>query len=123
MGGGVLLPHDRLDGVLALLHVLDGRQLLGNGLAGRELPPGFVLLAGGVLELAGGLPLLEVAAHLAVSQVAHAAPQGIAHDVSFVGDGFALKVTALCKSHCFLNSLRVSSQGLRSMTVCACSRF
>ena len=98
--------HDRLDCGLALLHVLDGRKLLGNGLAGRELPPGVVLLAGCALELSGGLPLLEVVAYLAVSKVAHAAPQGVAHDVSFIGDGLALEVAALGEGDGFLNPLR-----------------
>src|SRR6185437_4211567 len=72
--GGVLLPHDRFDCGLALLHVLDGRKLLGNGLASRELPPSVVLLAGCALKLSGGVPLLEVVAHLEVSEVTHAAP-------------------------------------------------
>ena len=86
--------------------MLDGRKLLGNGLAGRELAPGFVLLAGCALELAGGLPLLEVVAYLAVSKVAHAAPQGVAHDVSFIGDGLALEVAALGEGDGFLNPFR-----------------
>ena len=106
LGSGVLVPHDRLDCGLALLHVLDGRKLLSDGFAGRELPPGIVLLSGCALELSSGLPLLEVVAYLTVSMDAHAAPQGIAHDVSFIGDGLALEVAALGEGDGFLNSLR-----------------
>ncbi len=104
--GGVLLPHDRFDCGLALLHVLDGRKLLGNGIAGRELPSGIVLLAGRVLKLSGSLSLLEVVAYLAVSKVAHAAPQGVAHDVSLIGDRLALEVAALSKADSILNPFR-----------------
>src|ERR1700734_3707547 len=101
---GVLLSHDRLDCGLAVLHVPDGRKLLGNGIAGRELPPGVVFLAGCELKLSGGLPQLEVVAYLAVSKIAHAAPQGIAHDVPFIGDGLALEVAALGEGDGFLNA-------------------
>ena len=52
MGGSVILTHDRLGGLSSLLHVLDGRKLLGNRLAGRELAASFMLLAGCDLELA-----------------------------------------------------------------------
>lgn len=103
VGGGVILAHDRLDCVLSLLDVLDGRRLLGNGIAGRELPPGVVLLSGCELKLSGGLPLLEIVAYLAVSKIAHAAPQGVAHDVSLIGDGLALEVAALGERDGFLN--------------------
>src|SRR5271155_343820 len=104
--GGVLLSHDRLDCGLALLHVLDGRKLFGNGLAAGELPPGIVLLAGCQQKFSGRLPSLEVVAYLTISKVAHAAPQGVAHDVSFIGDGLALEVAALGKVDGFLNPFR-----------------
>ena len=42
-----------------------GRQLRGDGLAGGELPSGFMLLALHDLELAATVPLLEVVPHLA----------------------------------------------------------
>jgi hypothetical protein len=103
---GVLLPHDRLDCGLALLHVLDGRELLGNGLAGRELPPGVVLLAGCALKLSGSLSLLEVVAYLAIGKVSHAPAQGVPHDVSFIGDGLTLEVAALGEGDGFLNPFR-----------------
>ena len=65
-----------------------------------------MLLAGYALELSGGLPLLEVVAYLAISEVAHAAPQGVAHDVSLIGDGFALEVAALGEGDGFLDPFR-----------------
>src|ERR1019366_6644151 len=96
--------HDRLDGILAVLHVADGRQLCGNGLAGSELLSCLMLLSRRDFELAGIVPLVEVVAYLAVSEVAHAAPQGVAHDLSFVGDGLTFKAAFLGKGDSFLCS-------------------
>ena len=56
--------HDWLDRILALLHVADGRQFCRDRVPRRELPPGFMLLAGDVWELAGGIPLLEIGLHV-----------------------------------------------------------
>ena len=101
----------------------DGRKLLGDGIAGRELPPGVVLLAGRVLKLAGNLSLLEVIAYLTVSKIAHAAPQGVAHDVSFIGDGLALEAAALGKGDGFLNSLQDIRNARLLLSRRPCARF
>src|SRR5579859_5870003 len=123
VGGGVILTHDRFGGLSSLLHLLDGRKLLGNRLTGRELAASFMFLAGCDLELARSGSLLEVAAHLAVRQVAHATPEGIAHDVSFIGDGFALKVATLRETHRFLNPFRCRCKRLPFHAVCTISRL
>ena len=103
--------------------MFDGRSFFGDGLAGGELPPGVVLLAGRALELSGGLPLLEVVAHLAVSKVAHAAPQGVAHDVSLIGDGLALEVAALGKGDGRMRLLRDAFGTRLLLSRCARPRF
>jgi hypothetical protein len=61
-----------------------------------------VLLPFHDLKLAGPVPLIEVVAYLAVSEVAHAAPQGVAHDRPFVGDGLTFKAAILGKGDGFL---------------------
>jgi hypothetical protein len=40
-----------------------------------------------------------------IGEVAHAAPQGVAHDVSLVGDGLALEAAILGKGDGFLRPL------------------
>src|SRR5271156_2678878 len=50
-----------------------------------------MLLARHTLELAGSQPRLEAGAHLGIGGFAHAAPQCIAEDVTFIGDGLALE--------------------------------
>ncbi len=110
----LLLRHNRLDGILPALHVAYRRQFRGDGLSGGELPPGFMLLALNDLELAATVPLLEVPVCLSVGDVAHAAPQGVAHDVTFVGNGLALEATILGKGDSFLRPLgRVGHAVLR----------
>ncbi len=42
---GLLFGQNRLDGILPALHMPDRRKFRGNGLAGGELPPCFMLLA------------------------------------------------------------------------------
>jgi len=121
MGCSVLLTHDRFSGLSPLLHLLDGRKLLGNCLTGRELAARFMLLAGCDLELARGHSLLEMAPYLAVRQVAHATPEGIAHDIPLIGDGFTLEVAALGESHRFLSPFRCRCEGLPFHAVCPIS--
>src|ERR1035437_4762944 len=94
--------HDRLDGVLAALHVADSRKFRRDGLAGRELPSCLVLLPWCDFELTGVVPLIEVLAYLAVGEVAHAAPQGVAHDLPFVCDRLTFKAAILGKGNGFL---------------------
>jgi hypothetical protein len=96
--------HDRRNNILAALHVADSRKLRRNGLAGGELPSRLVLLPWRDFELAGIVPLIEVVTYLAVSEVAHAAPQGVAHDRAFVGDGLTLKAAILGKGDGFLRA-------------------
>ena len=48
---------------------------------------------------------LEVVAYLAESEVSHAAPKRIAHDVALVGDGLALEVAFLGIGDGFLRAL------------------
>src|ERR1035441_4181933 len=99
---GRFFRHDQLNGVLAALHVADGRKLRRNGLAGGELPSRLVLLPWRDFELAAAMPLVEVVAYLAVSEVAHAAPQGVAHDRTFIGNGLSLEAAVLGKGYGFL---------------------
>ena len=49
--------ENRLDGILPALHMPDRRQFRGDGLAGGELPPGFMLLPVHCLELAAAVAL------------------------------------------------------------------
>ena len=53
-----------LDGVLATLHVGDGRPFRGNGFASCEQTSGIVLPGLYDLELAGAITVFEVLAHL-----------------------------------------------------------
>ena len=101
----LLHRHDWLNGILTSLHVPDGRQFRSDGFAGGELPPGFMLLALYDLELAAAMPLIEVPAYLVKGEVAHTPPQGVAHNVPFVGDGFTLEAAILGIRDGFLRSL------------------
>ncbi len=67
-----------------------------DGVEGRELPPGVVLLAGCVLELSDRAAARSPRGP-GRRYVSHAAPQGIAHDVSLIGDGLALEAAVLAK--------------------------
>ncbi len=51
------------------------------------------------------MPLIEVPAHLIEDEVAHAAPQGVTHDIPLVGDGLPLEATILRKGDGFLRPL------------------
>jgi hypothetical protein len=98
----LLFRHDRLDGILAALHMADSLPLCGNRFTSGKLPSCLVLLAFHGLKLAGNVSLIEVLAHLTVSEVSHPAPQGVAHDLAFVRDGLTLEASILCKRDSFL---------------------
>jgi hypothetical protein len=100
--------HDRLDGILPSLHMANSFPLRGNRLASGELPSCLVLLPLHDLKLAGPVPLIEVVAYLPVSEVAHSAPQGVAHDLPLVRDGLTFKAAILGKGNGFLRPTRES---------------
>jgi len=104
MSRGRFFRHDRRNDILAALHVADGSKFRRNGLAGGELPSRLVLLPWCDLELAVAMTLIEVVTYLAVSEVAHAAPQGVAHDRTFIGDSLSLKAAFLGKGDSFLRA-------------------
>jgi hypothetical protein len=99
---GFFFRHDWRDGILSASHVAYGRKFRCDCLASGELPSRFVLLSCCDLELAAAMPLVEVVAHLAVGEVAHATPQGVAHDLTFVGNGLTLEAAVLGKGDSFL---------------------
>ena len=66
MGCSLLFGQNRLDGILASLHMSYRRQFRSDGLAGGELPPCFMLLTVNDLELTAAVPLIEVPANLLI---------------------------------------------------------
>ena len=105
MGCSLFFGQNWLNGILAALHVRDGRQFRSDCVASGELPPGFVLLPVNGLELAAAVSLVKVRPNLVIGEVAHAAPQGVPHDVPLVGNGLTLEAAILGKADCFLRPL------------------
>ena len=112
VGDGSLYGHDLFGATLPLLHPAQDFFLGADRLCRRELPPGVVLLSGTSWNSPEGNASLEAGANFGVGGFTHAASQGIAEKVAFVGDGLALEAAVAGKGDSLratlLPSLRIA---------------
>ena len=101
VGDSGLDRHDLFGTPVALLHLAQNFFLGAYRLCCCELPPGLVFLSGHKLELAGGNARLEVGANFGIGHFAHSASHGVAEEVAFIGDGFALEAALAGKGDRF----------------------
>ena len=105
---GLLTRQNWLDLVLPLAHSAHDLLFGLDGLGGGELAAGHALRTLDDLEFSGGQAGIQVAAHLGVGDLAHAAAEAVADQRPLIDDSLALEVLVAGKGQRFPHAVDAS---------------